>query len=470
MAEPLTSQSELVFTRMIVRDMKSPLAGLANLLETADRDALSQLKGEASQYVNEALGATEALEESMEFLLGVRKMINGEAGPARCTCDLFSLARAIIEGMGDAAGVGRITTTATGEPLTVVCDQDQMTRVVRHFLRLALKDCARDQAVHLQILREEDRIKLLVEVGNEVVVKPSVSDELGRTYCRMVAEAHGGTFGVYPEDGRAVRWWILLPCAQGVGPAKEGDAVAKLAVQDPLQYCRETASKGGRTGRSHPYSITSRSTREQFAVAVALIAVIPLLTFSYLVGNAVVSHSFDTETLCFLLPSVLALVALGVILLERHTVEVTRLRRAVETMSKGGAFSYNFSGVGEDFEAITRHLNHVLKQKDEKVKSIQARSHALVLEEQRRVMEETVGAACHHLGQPATVIRVYLDLMKKAEVSPEMRGMIQECQSAAEEVVQVLQRLQGVDEYKTESYLGPCGTGVVQMDERILKI
>lgn len=470
MTEPLTSQSELVFTRMIVRDMKSPLAGLASLLETADRDALKQIKGEASRYVNDALGATEALEESMEFLLEVRKMIAGEAEPAKSLCDLSSLSRTIIDGMGEVSKTGRVVMTAPDEPLTVTCNRDQLTRVIRHFLRLAIKDNTRDRTVRLSIGREDGHIKVMVDAGNEVVAKPSASDELGRAYCRMVAEAHGGTFGVYPEDGHAMRWWILLPSVTGVVSAAVVEAGSTPAVQSPVQHGRETVGGDEHTCKPHPLSITSRSTRAQFAVAVALIAVIPLLTFSYLIGNAVGARSLDMETLCFLLPSVLALVALGVILLERHTIEVTRLRRAVETMSKGGAFSCNFNGMGADFQAITRHLDHVLKQKDEDVKSIQARSQALVLAEQRRVMDETVGAACHHLGQPATVIRVYLDLMRKAEVSPEMRGMIQECQSAAEEVVQVLHRLQGVDEYKTEPYLGPCGEGVIQLDERILKI
>ena len=111
-----------------------------------------------------------------------------------------------------------------------------------------------------------------------------------------------------------------------------------------------------------------------------------------------------------------------------------------------------------------------IKQTDEKVRIIEAQSKALVQAEQQRVMAETVGAACHHLGQPATVIRVYLDLMKKVEASPEMKAMIQECQSAVEEVAGILERLQGVGEYQTEPYLGPDTHGNSRADERILKI
>ena len=59
-------QTELA--RLVVRDMKTPLAGLANLLEMADRSSTKYFKAEASQYVNDALGATETLEELVEFL------------------------------------------------------------------------------------------------------------------------------------------------------------------------------------------------------------------------------------------------------------------------------------------------------------------------------------------------------------------------------------------------------------------
>ena len=52
--------------------------------------------------------------------------------------------------------------------------------------------------------------------------------------------------------------------------------------------------------------------------------------------------------------------------------------------------------------------------------------------ERQRVMLESLGAACHHLGQPATVITAYLHLMKDSETSPERMVMIKNCLEAVE--------------------------------------
>jgi signal transduction histidine kinase len=214
----------------------------------------------------------------------------------------------------------------------------------------------------------------------------------------------------------------------------------------------------------------SLGTRQQFVVAVALMSVIPLLAFAYVLGNAYMTRSLDVGTIYFLLPSIVSLMALGVMLLARHTIEVGRLRQYLEEISRGGAPLVTATHSSADFAAIQRSLGAVIKQGSEKMKVMEAQSRALVQAEQQRVMSETVGAACHHLGQPATIIRGYLDLMKRAEVSPEMKAMIQECQAATEEVATVLSRLKGVGQYETEIYLKSTETRTGHSDERILKI
>ncbi|MEI7881294.1 MAG: hypothetical protein WCI95_10505, partial [bacterium] len=176
------------------------------------------------------------------------------------------------------------------------------------------------------------------------------------------------------------------------------------------------------------------------------------------------------ETLFLLLPSIVGMMALGAMLLVRHTLEVNRLRRYLEEMSRGGEPLVAADQSSEDFVAIQRSIGAVIKQGSEQVREIEAHSKALVQAEQQRVMVETVGAACHHLGQPATIIRGYLELMKRSEVSPEMRAMIQECQAATEDVATVLHRLKKVGQYETEPYLTAKEERAGRADERILKI
>lgn len=468
----LAQDLELVraeLARLVVRDMKTPLAGLANLLEMADRASVKHFQGDASQYVNDALGATETLEELVELLMGVRKFMAGEGHPDKRARDLFSLARAISDGLSEAAQATGGALMVTGEPVTVSCDTDQISRVIRHLMRIAIKTTGKGGTTTVQIGCRDNLACLMVEcTPAKEGGCPEEADGLGLTYCRLVMDAHEGTFSMDSGTGKPCRWSCFLPAAQGM--IAESIEQGLVALEPSRRYLGAGSDSGSQEAGKSPASIVNRGTREQFGVAVALMSAIPLLAFSYLLGDALYDRSFDVKTLYFMLPSVVALVALGVVLLARHTLEVASLRMTLESMAKGELPRVSIKGGSEDFLAIQRHLGAVIQQTNDKVRVIEAQSKALVQAEQQRVMSETVGAACHHLGQPATVIRVYLDLMKKVEGSPEMKGMIQECQSAAEEVAQILHRLKGVGQYQTEPYLGADPAGKLRGDERILKI
>jgi signal transduction histidine kinase len=456
--------------RLVVRDMKAPLAGLANLLEMADRASVKHFQDDASQYVNDALGATETLEELVELLMGVRKFMAGEGHPDKRARDLFSLARAISDGLSEAAQAAGGAIVVTGEPVTVSCDTDQISRVIRHLIRIAIKATGKGGTTTVQIGCHDSLACVSVECipAKEGGDAPD-AECLGLTYCRLVMEAHDGTFKTEAEPGKPYRWYCSFPEAKGMIPeAMETDAASSL--EPSRRYLGAGSVSRSQEAGNSAASIVNRGTREQFGVAVALMSAIPLLAFAYLLGNALYDRSFDVRTLYMMLPSVVALVALGVVLLARHTLEVASLRLTLESMAKGELPRVSVKGGSADFLAIQSHLGTVIQQTNERVRVIEAQSKALVQAEQQRVMSETVGAACHHLGQPATVIRVYLDLMKKVEGSPEMKGMIQECQSAAEEVAEILHRLKGVGQYQTEPYLGADPAGKLRGDERILKI
>lgn len=460
-------ESQAALTQLIVRDMKAPLAGLANLLEMADRTSAKHFKHEAAQYVNDALGATETLEEMVEFLQGVRKMMGGEESLEKRPCDLFALVRTIAAGLTEVAQAAGVVLEVKGEPVTVMCVQEQLVRVIRYLIRDAVGAGASGKTIKVQLIRESGSVRVSV-MTEGTGRREGEKDGLRATYCRLVATAHGGEFGVISHGVQSEDWWISLPEAKGVAVAPVAvPAVASAAL--PSRRYREAKDSKSIQPPAR-LSIASRGTRHQFGVAVALMSAIPILAFSYLLGDAISARSFDMETLYLMLPSIVALVGLGIMLLARHTIEITRLRSYLDGISSGQVPVEGLDDSSEDFKAIKRSLGAVIRQTDDKVKIIEEQSKALLQAEQQRVMAETVGAACHHLGQPATVIRVYLDIMKKAEMSPEMQGMIQECQAAAEEVAEVLKRLQGVDKYKTEPYLVPVLEGATRTDERILKI
>jgi PAS domain S-box-containing protein len=75
--------------------------------------------------------------------------------------------------------------------------------------------------------------------------------------------------------------------------------------------------------------------------------------------------------------------------------------------------------------------------------------------ERQRVMLESLGAACHHLSQPATVLLANLGMMHgRADISdPAVKELVEMSVQAAETLSEMLHRLHAVTEYKTTAYL-----------------
>jgi len=140
---------------------------------------------------------------------------------------------------------------------------------------------------------------------------------------------------------------------------------------------------------------------------------------------------------------------------------------AVQAM-KSGAIDYLVKGSITP-ESLHRAVLNAI-QKREMAKLIQQQQKDLLDAERQRVVIESLGAACHHLGQPATVITTYLELMRRKEQSAEMLEMIENCAKAARSMEEVLARLRSVSEYRTVSYLPQADGKPTRTDERILRI
>jgi DNA-binding NarL/FixJ family response regulator len=140
---------------------------------------------------------------------------------------------------------------------------------------------------------------------------------------------------------------------------------------------------------------------------------------------------------------------------------------AVDAM-KNGALDYLVKGSIQpaDFQrAITHAMDQVAMKR-----TIAAQQKDLMEAERQRVMIESLGAACHHIGQPATTLIAYLELMRRQEKSPDMLEMIAQCMVAAQAIGDILGRLRSVSEYRTVPYLPSDGRGPKRSDEQILKI
>ncbi|MEI7435359.1 MAG: PAS domain S-box protein [bacterium] len=91
--------------------------------------------------------------------------------------------------------------------------------------------------------------------------------------------------------------------------------------------------------------------------------------------------------------------------------------------------------------------------------------------ERQRVMVESLGAACHHLGQPATVLMMSLDAMSRvADKDPDLiRELIDAGLEAAESLRHMLHELNDMTEYRTVPYIIDRD-GEVSKNQRILDV
>jgi PAS domain S-box-containing protein len=96
---------------------------------------------------------------------------------------------------------------------------------------------------------------------------------------------------------------------------------------------------------------------------------------------------------------------------------------------------------------------------------------ALQEADRQRVMLESLGAACHHLGQPATVLLANLGILQKRwnADDPALKDLVTSSIEAAELLGAILHKLNTVNQYRTMPYLERI-EGSDSPENRILEI
>jgi phosphoglycerate-specific signal transduction histidine kinase len=238
--------------------------------------------------------------------------------------------------------------------------------------------------------------------------------------------------------------------------------------------------------RRYQLSLNSKGAQQQLPVAIALVLVIPLLAFGFIA----VSSIWAPQTYTIWMQAVIALVAMGISgtgyrMLRKYPRHIEDLRRYLQGIASGDLpTEIRLGGDMDDISAIARSLNTILvdmrlkmaelekqlRVSQEMQKTIESQAGELLEAERHRVMVESLGAACHHIGQPATVLRLYLDSMSESDISDSSRQKLKECREAIESMAEVLNRLRNVSQYRTVPYQTFSLSGKIGPDGRILDI
>ena len=202
------------------------------------------------------------------------------------------------------------------------------------------------------------------------------------------------------------------------------------------------------------FSMASRGAMLHFISALMLISVIPALAVFYVSISSLTGTRLGWGTLGPLIVVVVALMMLGYSILAKYPASVVRLRHWVEELARGNLpVRIELSADEDDLAAIERCLHEVVRQSKQRVDTLEEQTEALLVAERQRVAIEGLGAACHHLGQPATSLSLALYMMRCANTSPEITPLIDQCQQSADAVSEILHKLQSIANYRTEPYL-----------------
>jgi hypothetical protein len=220
-------------------------------------------------------------------------------------------------------------------------------------------------------------------------------------------------------------------------------------------------------------SLASRGSYIQFAVAAGLVFFIPLLVGGFLMSPLRTRFGLGWGAVGVSLTCCAGLVALGFAILLKYPINIVRLRRSLEQLESGvmpSPAALVLIKDEDDLAAIETYMHNIIEQTKQRIETIEQQSHDLVEKETQRAMIESLGAACHHLGQPATIITTYLAMMRRKELPEDVRGMIEECEQAAEKIGDILDKLRSVTEFSVESYLPHEDGTPSRPDERILHL
>ncbi len=225
---------------------------------------------------------------------------------------------------------------------------------------------------------------------------------------------------------------------------------------EPPAAVPETDLATGEASRPSPraLSVVHRGAWGHLAIAAALITGLPFCILWWLWVNSGPGQELPLAARWTAGLVAGLVILLGYAMLAKYPVNIVRLRRYLRDLASDRVpVSLVLSTDENDLTAIRRYMGDLVRQAEERVRTAEARQTSVLEAERQRVMIESLGAICHHLGQPATMIGAGLYMMRKQAASPELKALIDECQQSFEALTKIHDRLHAITQYRTEAYL-----------------
>ena len=198
----------------------------------------------------------------------------------------------------------------------------------------------------------------------------------------------------------------------------------------------------------------------QFEIACVLAFLSPVLVCAYLCMSGAVTFEFRHSHAGLILLALVPVVIPGLWLMARYPRTVVRLRRYLEQIAVGELpDTVSLPADEDDLAAIGGCLRLILDQTRERVQTIHEQPEELVRAERQRVMMESLGAACHHIGQPAQALSLQMDMLAREPLVPRAAARLNEVRESVNSICTIVRKMQRVEDYRTVSYLRKIDAG-----------
>jgi signal transduction histidine kinase len=221
-------------TRMIVHDLRTPMTSIKTTLDLMAGGLMGQLKPDELQMVEIAKLSSDRLLGMIGELLDLAKFESGEMKPVLGDVDLTALADATTRALRPLASLERkgLEVAAERAPVVVRADADLVHRILENLLGNALRFSPPGSTVTVSIVETDDAVELAVRDRGEGIPPEylerifdrfvqvegrregrRLGTGLGLTFCRLAADALGGSIRVESVPREGSTFTVALPRA-----------------------------------------------------------------------------------------------------------------------------------------------------------------------------------------------------------------------------------------------------------------
>lgn len=206
-------------------------------------------------------------------------------------------------------------------------------------------------------------------------------------------------------------------------------------------------------------SLSRRGAWGQVTIAAILITILPALIMLW-VWMGHLNDATPPPVAIWCAGGVIVLViTLGYTLLLKYPVSIVRLRHYLSTLAGGGIPDQIVLTEDEDdLAAVQHYMERIVNMAEDRIRMLEKRHEVELESERQRVMIESIGAMCHHVGQPATVISMCLHLLKNNPSAQDAPRILAECEAAFDSMTAILDQLRATSHYSSEAYLQPSAS------------